>query len=80
MTAIRRLAAARALLDTPTPATVPGQLPIPQAREAVPDGTFGGARPPHRWSYAEQKAHRVDLAAALGITDDYRPTTSTPAA
>jgi hypothetical protein len=69
----RRLATTRALLDQP-PTPVPGQLTLDQAREAVPDGKFGGAqpvpenipRPPLQpWTPQQQYEHRQALLEAL---------------
>jgi hypothetical protein len=67
VTPARRLAATRALLDTPPPATVPGQLALDPhlAYEEWPDGTFGGTRTPAAWTPEQQAAHRDDLLAAL---------------
>ncbi|MFD7978862.1 hypothetical protein [Streptomyces sp. NPDC059071] len=68
-----RLNHTRALLDQPPPPSVPGQLTLAQAREAVPDGTFGDTQPPAEptprkprpWTAQEQYEHRRALAEAL---------------
>ncbi|MEU7074700.1 hypothetical protein AB0B30_32665 [Streptomyces narbonensis] len=67
MTPDGRLAATRALLNTPPPAPVPGQLALDPhlAYEEWPDGTFGGTRTPTAWTPEQQTAHRNDLEAAL---------------
>lgn len=67
MTAARRLDTTRALLNTPPPEQVPGQLLLDPhlAYEEWPDGTFGGTRPVTGWTPEQQAAHRADLEAAL---------------
>lgn len=45
----------------------PEPLPLDPhlAYEEWPDGTFGGTRPTHTWTPAEQAAHRDALETAL---------------
>lgn len=70
MTPAQRLAGARAHLDKPPAAPVPGQLLLD---EAIPDGTFGGPHNPtpspqsplRPWTPQEQYEHRRALLEAL---------------
>lgn len=62
MTPAQRLAGARALLDTPPPAPVPGQLTIPAAALAVIEAALDDSDRLHEPLYLQARRVARDLA------------------